>query len=799
LLPPSQAGKRGPTAARDRKIEVSASEFIIFRRAGGVQLAVAPLANPQKLWYDFQFPSNSPNPIIFPRTYGRFAMDAYTPCPCGSGKKIKFCCGVDLIPDIEKLDRMLEGEQRRAALEHIARMPAKLRDKPSIWAKKIQALLAIGDVDAYDTASREMLAAFPDNPVALACVAPMEVKAGRPREGIAMLQRAIDSINEDSPGFGLVLMTGGVLTTANELLRPGHIWAARAHLRVVDLWMEDRDNPGSETLQAMDRDPSLPLVWKDDGVALHCPAEAPYKTEYEAATQLAEEGKWAKALERFEALASKHPKDATILRAVAAQRASLADDEGAADAFRQAAAIEGTPLEDAVECELYALAISAKEPDALGDSVDLVSVSFSISDFDALLPKLLSDKRLVRLRVDLASLATEDQPAPRDAFRLLDRAALEASAIEGDAAADIRREDVPNVLGEVLLYGRETDREARIELEIRRDQLEQAQAILAEISEGLIGDKVEEKVLQQIGQTQHTLMWRWYWPPGVRSDIYERLSREEFRQRLLESWPQNKARGAGGKTYAEAARDSDPHLRRLVLAAILDLESNHRAIGDGPLFNDLRAKLGLPAATEIDPFRVDLDHISLLRLSRLPAQLMPDDQLMMAFNLAITVRAATATIRLGEEIVERTSIDADRRTLVYLSLARGTSDTRRTLEYLHRGREIDVGRGKSPAVWLLEELAISLSRPDKDRPIDRLIEEIMAHRQEPGVAHQLMRILTAFGVIDPAMMHSQPASDPGFSIGGMELKAQAPGFGETVAAGAPSEEKKSGLWLPGMD
>jgi tetratricopeptide (TPR) repeat protein len=726
-------------------------------------------------------------------------MDAYTPCPCGSGKKIKFCCGVDLIPDIEKLDRMLEGEQRRAALDHIARMPAKLREKPSIWAKKIQAILATGDLEAYDTASREMLAAFPDSPVALACVAPMEIKAGRIREGVAMLQRAINSVDEESPGFAIVLITGGVLTAANELLMPGHIWAARAHLRLVDLWMESRENPASETLQAMDRDPSLPLVWKDDGIALHCPTEAPYKAEYDAATQLAEEGKWAKALERFEALASKHPKDATILRAVAAQRASLADDEAAADAFRKAAAIEGLPLEEAVECELYALAISAKDETTLGDAVDLLGVTFSISDFDALLPKLLSDKRLVRLRVDLASLATDDQPAPRDTFRLLDRPALEASAIEGDAAAKIRREDVPNVLGELLLFGRETDREARIELEIRRDELEKAQAILAEVSTGLIGDKAEEKVLQQLGQTQRTLMWRWYWPPGVQSEVYERLSREEFRHRLLEAWPQTKARGANGKTYAEAARDSDPHLRRLVLAAILDLESNHRAVGDGPLFNDLRTKLGLPTATDIDPFRVDLDHISLLRLARLPAQLMPDDQLLMAFNLAAAVRATTATVRIGEEIVERTSIDADRRTLVFLSLARGTSDTRRTLDFLHRGREIDVARGKSPAVWLLEELGVLLSRPDKDRPIDRIIEEIMAHRQEPGVAHQLMRILTAFGVIDPAMMYNQPSSDPGISIGGMELKAQPQSFGEAVTAGAPSEEKKSGLWLPGMD
>ena len=36
-------------------------------------------------------------------------------CPCGSGKKLKFCCS-DLVGDIEKIHRMIEGDQPRAAV-----------------------------------------------------------------------------------------------------------------------------------------------------------------------------------------------------------------------------------------------------------------------------------------------------------------------------------------------------------------------------------------------------------------------------------------------------------------------------------------------------------------------------------------------------------------------------------------------------------------------------------------------------------------------------------------------------------
>ena len=48
-------------------------------------------------------------------------IDAYSPCPCGSGKKIKFCCK-DLLGDLQKIERMLEGEQYMACLAHIERL-----------------------------------------------------------------------------------------------------------------------------------------------------------------------------------------------------------------------------------------------------------------------------------------------------------------------------------------------------------------------------------------------------------------------------------------------------------------------------------------------------------------------------------------------------------------------------------------------------------------------------------------------------------------------------------------------------
>jgi hypothetical protein len=348
------------------------------------------------------------------------------------------------------------------------------------------------------------------------------------------------------------------------------------------------------------------------------------------------------------------------------------------------------------------------------------------------------------------------------------------------------------------VFGRETDREARFELAVQRPDLDAAMSLIKEVGAGAIGETSEE-VVDSLGPTQAALMWSWFLPPEFPADQQARLQRAEYRRRLLEVWPNNKVRGGNGQTIAEAARGSDAQLKRTVQANILDLESNYRQTEDLGIFNELRSKLGLPVQNDVDPFRIDLDHISLLRLGRLPAELMPDEQLLMAFNLASSVRSPAA-IRLGEAIVNSSTIDSERKALILLSMTRNSIDMERALDYLRRGRELQVAEGKSPAFWLMEELAIRLSRPTRGGDINALIEQIMSHRKEPGVAQQLMSILAAFGIIDPAAMYNQPTRESTFSIGGMELRPQnaIPGA-EAVGAGAGGEEKKSGLWLPGMD
>ena len=67
---------------------------------------------------------------------GPMAIESSDPCPCGSNKKIKFCCGNPIAPELDKLSRSLEGEQYIAALERLNSLIGEHGPLPCLLALK---------------------------------------------------------------------------------------------------------------------------------------------------------------------------------------------------------------------------------------------------------------------------------------------------------------------------------------------------------------------------------------------------------------------------------------------------------------------------------------------------------------------------------------------------------------------------------------------------------------------------------------------------------------------------------------
>ena len=74
-------------------------------------------------------------------------IDAYSLCPGGTGKKIKFCCP-DFLGELQQIDKMLEGKQEGMAAglldECLINDAADKCAKYDTALKKLDSLLGVG-------------------------------------------------------------------------------------------------------------------------------------------------------------------------------------------------------------------------------------------------------------------------------------------------------------------------------------------------------------------------------------------------------------------------------------------------------------------------------------------------------------------------------------------------------------------------------------------------------------------------------------------------------------------------------
>src|SRR5262245_34689806 len=380
------------------------------------------------------------------------AVDPYAMCPCGSGKKLKFCCS-DLVGEIEKIHRMIEGEQPRAALRHVEQTLAGNPGRASLLDLKATLELSLGEMDAARETIKKFVAANQDSPTAHACHALLLAEDQQPREAIEALQKALALVEREMP-LRVYEALGAV---GGALLEAGHILAAQAHLWLHAALAPKEDARAREVLAALNHYSGLPWLPRHQLRFPPWPADSPWRAEAEKASRLADHGKWQQAVAAIDRLGAKHGADPTLVFNRALLGGWLADDRALVAGLHAYAQLD-VPLDDAIEAEAIAQMI---DPDQKDTRLDSVVQIYGIADLDALVSKFVSDRRLQAFDLDPSAFAQSDQPRPRHTYVLLDRPMPETGV-------SIRREDAPRLAAVVAIYGRQTDRPERLELTVDR-------------------------------------------------------------------------------------------------------------------------------------------------------------------------------------------------------------------------------------------------------------------------------------------------------------------------------------------
>jgi hypothetical protein len=728
------------------------------------------------------------------------SLDAYQPCPAGIDKKIKFCCGPEILDDLAKIDEALAGEQRLGALDLCNRLMAQKPDRPCLLLHKATVQLALHEVPACRETVDHLMKVAPGNAGGLALGAMLDCQDGKAEAAVEKLQAALEA--QQGKLIQVVYEAIGII--ARTLDAVGEPLAAQAHAVFQAAASQGKDRNAVLTLLELEASGQIPLAVY--GMTGFVPASAEGRlskagmVEFDAALQQAELGCWRSAAAKFESLAPREQNEPAIHRNMGVCKLRVLDNQGAMAAFRRFASLPSVPRDDAVEAE--ALAQYLSEPSEV-DTVSEMTVTWTVTDAQALREHLLSSKRVQAVPFDPAQFREAEEPPPLAVFLLLDREVPLTTN-------NLTRDNVPKVLGEMLLYGKETDRPARIEFTTAKTS--EYEAKLKHLRDALgqsAGEKIAEEESGGISNVSAALNINWRFPDNTPLDVRKRLIQEHRTQTLLSIWPNLPMGALDGRSPRQAVADPSGQIR--VQAIILQMDLAEPV--ENPDWNKLRRSLGLPTLETIDPTGIRVETLSPARQTRLDMARLTDEQLVSVYRRAVVTGAPRLLRRVGLEVVGRPSFDAHKqidKAEVYDLLSRTALESAEAVGYLVKAQEVAKAKGRSPARYLLAELPHRLSRGDEieSRRILNLLTT--RHANEPGVQQALLNLLAQLGLVrvDPA------TGRPIMTIPSGAVPEAAPSLAEaTPATPAPhsglwtpeksaptaASEGKSKLWLPGME
>lgn len=708
-------------------------------------------------------------------------IDAYSPCPGGTGKKIKFCCP-DFLGQLEKIERMLEGDQHVACLKYIEQLEQQRADRPCLLAIKCMLLRLDGQLEAVGAAVAHFLDHHPDNPIALAESAMLTAANQGGRQAMEVLQRAIAATEKEVSSR----VYEAIGTVAQVLLSEGHFPAARA-LLVLQATIDRQEERAVQMVMQLNRSPSVPLLVRDDRALDTCAEDAPWKAPFDEAMASVDSARWAEAAGKLEALAGQVPEAPVIWRNLAVLRGWVADTPGCVEALRKYASLD-VPAEDAVEAEALALCLL---DDPLGDRRDVCTLSYEVDDVEQLQAGLALAPRVVLSKVDPRRLADEGQPPPKAVYLLLDRPAP-------SSGQELTLQSIPRVLALARLCGRQTDREARLEVMRAIDgDVQQVRAVLDElVGQGLRPDP-DRKVDGHLSASWDLLAPKPWLPDDVSREQIERLAEQQRGDTVISRWPDLAMGLLDGRSPREAA--TQPEVAVRLSAAVMLMELWSGQTGEPLDLNPLRTQLGLPVPGPIDPHQTPVGALPLVRLARVEAGKLSDEALVALFRRAVAFGVRQAMGDFGRELVARpTMAGREEPLLAYSLLARTERDPDRALEYTGEGRRAAEAVGHSSASWDLLELTLRLDRAEGEEAARLMRHVDREHGNEPGVSEALAETLVEYGLIHPdGTPVAPPEAEPPPAEAAAGPPAAEPGKLWTPDSQKPAEQKK--LWTPGMD
>lgn len=714
-------------------------------------------------------------------------VDPYSPCPCGSGEKYKWCC-LKAEDAAIKVERLIRSEQTDQALKAVDEALSRTPEVPWLLLQKASLLERRGQVREALAAVDAILKARPDHFGALVQHVQIVIALEGPSAGAAELQLAMTRSEPDQrPRLGGLFRLLGVV-----LARADAIPAAIAHLEIAAGLESDEDPLARSALRSLMTDPGVTAWLKNpyDLATVPDGLNDDLRDRFDAALEAADAALWGQAAAGFETLAADGVIDAE--RNLGLCRLWMADDRGAVEALRRYVRAIGATSE-AVDLEALCQQVEPYPADQLVERVQLI---WPLNDREALLKalgKAETDERVVMSEGARPIDPDEPEAVEVESFALLDRPVPQPR--EGLGAADM-----PRIAGRLLVGTSIVALEAF-------DEGKQFDALRERVVE-LAGPSIppahpKTKVLDKAARVSLALRTEWVLPEELGEDDLRRIQREEQSRVIREVWPATPMPALGGRTPRQAAQAGDAEIP--LRAAFCQIATNRadQAVD----FDAFRAELGIPAEPTPDPDQVNIETEHLARLQLIPAERLDDERLWALYLRSRGTGMVRALERSAGALAERGPFLAGRgptdRYAVFADLAElaaGRGETAAALAVVERARrdEPEAHRGANAPRWDLLAIRLRARSETPDKWVPDLAVVLERYREDRASSQALMSNLIDMGLVQMAPHPDQPDQ---VMLDSRPLMALLSRYGPriTTAEGTLGVAAgKSGIWTPGQ-
>ena len=717
------------------------------------------------------------------------SVDKYAVCPCGSGKKIKFCKCKDSVSELDAILQMVEGGQVVPALDQLSSI---LQEHPdAAWALAIRGrlLLDLREYDSLEENANRFIRLQPSNPLALTQRAAANLFHGKVEEATASMLEALTESGRDVDAF--VLDVSSVL--AYSLAQRGIFLTARVY---ATLSMMASGYEGGQAavsvLRQMNSAPTISQLVKTVPQPLARPADADWGERYDEASTLLRSNKIDLAESKFQSLRRTVPGEAAILSGLLTCAIWRGDTDAQSELLKKLSECEVLDQEQRVR---YRAMSALVDPTSAEISIPVLKLHAEIQDPEQVEMSFMADSRFVSLPPDvLAGMRTsEEDVPPRSGFQMLDRDKPESLEVLPPI------DEVPEAISLVFVYGKQTDREARIEiLDVRKPNLAEVRSRIESVVQDIELQEEQGELLPMLVACQPAIaMIRFQAKPAEA----EKLQVSLMATRMPESITSIELPMLGGGSLKSTCDDDSKLFERTVMVRIF--EQYDAIVSKGKDIMDSVYKIAkLEPLPMIKPAIGEIESITNEDINRIDSSDLDAESLIYLLQRSQQVSATPAVRRVAKQIIDADLNEEQQpaKMLAYMTLINASEGNEEALSLLEQAKEFAESKQISIANLLLSEVNLRLSAGDG--PGFQNAVETLSRRygNEPEVMARLQQTLMAYGLISPDGSPRQvgpPAAQAGAGAGGGELWTPDSG----TPASPPGEGGSGGgkLWVPGMD